>query len=150
VPGYAVVPERMGGPPLNWNGESYTDVNGRRQGWGVTFHMQANQSDWFHAPIPTPTIVEDRRATLSRVMVLFECPEGSALNEVHVWDGPNLIWHRAGLTSPGNPRGLDINNTFDVNHDGITWGVGVSLHISAVRDTDILFTGAGADFRHDI
>jgi hypothetical protein len=84
VPGYSTVAQNMGGPPLNWNGQNYTDVNGHREGFGVHFYLQGNQANWFHVPLPTPVIVEDQRATLGRVMILFGFPQGASLQSVHV------------------------------------------------------------------
>src|ERR1700733_4561916 len=93
VPGYAAVAQTMGGTTLNWEGKDYTDVNGFREGFGATFFLKGGKSDWFHFPLPTPVIVEDQRASLSRVMVLFALPEGAGLNIVDVWDGPDRILH---------------------------------------------------------
>jgi Family of unknown function (DUF6623) len=151
VPGYATVAQDMGNPPLNWQGRTYTDINGHREGFGATFYLQGNRADWFHIPLPTPVIVEDQRASLSRVMVLFRLPEGAALNRVHVWDGPNRILRRDGLNITGDHTGgLDADNSFDVNHDNILWGVGISLLISCVVDSNVFFASAGGDFRHNI
>jgi hypothetical protein len=50
VPGYSTVAQNMGGPPLNWNGQNYTDANGHREGFGVHFYLQGNQANWFHVP----------------------------------------------------------------------------------------------------
>jgi hypothetical protein len=111
VPGYSTVAQNMGSPPLNWNGQNYTDVNGHREGFGVHFYLQGNQANWFHVPLPTPVIVEDQRATLGRVMILFGFPQGASLQSVHVWDGPNRILQRDGLNITGNHAGgLDPDN----------------------------------------
>jgi hypothetical protein len=151
VPGYATVAQNMGGPPLNWEGKNYTDVNGYREGFGVTFYLQSDRANWFHIPLPTPVIVEDRRASLSRVMVLFDLPEGAAINSVHVWDGPNRILQSDGLVITGHhAHGLDADNCFDVNRGDILWGVGISLLISCARDSNVFIASAGGDFRHDI
>jgi hypothetical protein len=151
VPGYATVAQAMGGPPLNWEGQNYTDVNGHREGFGATFYLQGNQADWFHIPLPTPVIIEDQRASLSRVMVLLNLPEGAALNSVHVWDGQTRILQLDGLVITGNHSGgLDSDNSFDVNRENILWGVGISLLISCVGDSNVFIAGAGGDFRHDI
>jgi hypothetical protein len=151
VPGYSTVAQNMGGPPLNWNGQNYTDVNGHREGFGVHFYLQGNQANWFHVPLPTPVIVEDQRATLGRVMILFGFPQGASLQSVHVWDGPNRILQRDGLNITGNHAcGLDPDNIFDVNHAGIQWGVGISMLVSTVVDASIYFASAGGDFYHNI
>jgi hypothetical protein len=151
VPGYSVVAQDMGGPPLNWNNQNYTDVNGHREGFGVHFYLQANRANWFHAALPTPVIEEDQRARLGRVMILFGFPQGASLQSVHVWDGPNRILQRDGLNISGNHfAGLDGDNTFDVNRDNILWGVGISMLVSTVVNASIYFASAGGDFFHNI
>ncbi|MDH6108669.1 hypothetical protein P3T36_002410 [Kitasatospora sp. MAP12-15] len=151
VPGYATVPQVMGSPGLNFNGQNYTDVNGFREGFGVTFHQQGRQENWYHTPIPTPVIVEDRRATLVRVIVLFRLPDTATLKRVNVWDGQTEIFANNGLSITGeHSLTLDDENTYDVNRDGIRFGVGVSLLISTIEDSDIFFGGGGGDFQHDI
>lgn len=151
IPGYSFAAQTMGGPPLNWSGQNYTDVNGLREGFGVTFHLQGGKNNFFHCPIPTPVIVEGQRADLDRVMVLFNLPQGASINSVHVWDGPNRILQRDGLNITGNhSTGLDPDNIFDVHHAGIQWGVGISVLVSTVQDADIHFVSAGADFYHNI
>lgn len=151
VPGYAFVAQDMGGPRLGQVGGPFTDVNGLRQGFGVTFRLKANQFNWFHCPLPTPVIVEDRRATLRRVLVLYRFPQGASLLSVHVWDGQNRILQRDGLNITGDHTGaLDQNNIFDVHRDGINFGVGISLGVSTIADADIFFASAGGDFDHNI
>ena len=151
VHGNSVVAQEMGGPPLNWNGHSWSDLNGYRNGFGNNYYLQGNHQNWFHVALPTPVIVEDKRATLDRVMVLFLFPEGVSLNSLHVWDGQDRILQLDGLNVTGNhSTGLDADNTFDVRHEGIQWGTSISMLVSAVVDAGIFFAAAGGDFIHDI
>jgi hypothetical protein len=156
IPGYSVVAQDMGNPPLNWNGQNYSDVNGYREGNGVTFHMQANRQNFFHAPLPTPVIVEDQRATLARVMILFSFPQGATLNVLQVYDGPNQVWEWPfqGGQQPitgDHSSGLDDDNTFTVSHDNVQWGVGISMLVTTYKeDADLYFAAAGGDFYHNI
>lgn len=152
VPGNSTVAQDMGNPPLNYDGENYSDVNGYRQGNGVTFHMQANHNNWFHVPLPTPVIVQDARATLVRVMILFWFPEGASLTGVAVHDGPNSIYYNSDLNITGDhvSGGLDQDNTFDVGQEGIQWGVGISMQVTTVVTSDIYFGSAGGDFQYNI
>jgi len=137
VPGYAFVAQG--------------DTSGYREGFGVTFHLEAGQGDWFHAPIPTPVIVENERARLGQVIVLYSFPQTAALHSVHVWDGPNRISATDGLDLTGDHgAGMDGDNTFPVIHEGILLGVGISLLVSTTDVADIHFAGAGVDFYHDI
>jgi hypothetical protein len=158
VPGYATVPELMGSPPLQFpNGvlppgfDRFTDVNGWRRGFGAFFAIRAGNANWFHIPIPTPVLVEDRRATLGRVMILYQIEPSAVLDHVLVFDGPNGILDRAVEITGNHIGGLDPDNTFDVNHDGIAFGVGISLHFSARGgDAQLRIASAGADFFHNI
>ncbi|GAB3964415.1 hypothetical protein GCM10029978_024870 [Actinoallomurus acanthiterrae] len=152
VPGYSVVAQSMGTATLDPKNQPYVDVNGLREGFGAHYYLKEGHGNWFHVAIPTPVIVEDRRATLGRVMILFSTTAHfSALQAVHVWDGPNRILQRDGLSIDGNHSGsLDAVNTFNVNHDGIAWGVGISMLFSAPGGGEIYFASAGADFYHNI
>jgi Family of unknown function (DUF6623) len=161
VPGYAAVAEWMGNPPLQFvhdardNGSdpipAFSDVNGWRRAWGAFFTLKANAENWIHIPIPTPVLVEDKRATLGRVMALFRI-DGGFLRHVLVFDGPNRILDIDGLDISGDHTGgLDNLNTFNVNRDGIQWGVGFSLNFQALgTPADLYIASAGGDFFHNI
>ncbi|MEU7133366.1 DUF6623 family protein [Streptomyces sp. NPDC046261] len=151
VPGYSVVAEGMGTPPLGSGGHPFAEVNGFRQGFGVTFRLQAGSENWFHCPLPTPVLVEGRRAGISRVMILFRFPPGAELNQVNVYDGQSLISVRDGLHITGDHSGgLDPSNIFDVNRDALSFGVGVTMLVRTINDADLFFSGVGGDFFHDI
>jgi hypothetical protein len=101
VPGYAAVAEWMG-PALQYPAHDtrdnqddpvaeYSNVNGWRRAWGAFFSIPGNGAEnWIHIPIPTPVIVEDKRATLGRVMALFRI-DGGFLRRVLAFNGPNPI-----------------------------------------------------------
>ncbi|MCO6008604.1 hypothetical protein NE236_26885 [Actinoallomurus purpureus] len=152
VPGYSFVAQNMGTATLDPKNQPFVDVNGLREGFGAHYYLKPGKSNWFHVAIPTPVIVEDRRATLGRVMVLYSITEQfGALQAVDVWDGPNRILHRDGLSIDGNHAGgLDAFNTWNVNHDGIAWGVGISMLFTSPGGADIYFASAGGDFFHNI
>jgi hypothetical protein len=78
----------------------WTDVVGLRQSGGTTFSGQSGGSNWFHVPIATPVIVNDVRAKLVQVFVMFQCGDpaasvasnaGANITDVHVWDGGSRI-----------------------------------------------------------
>ncbi len=151
VPGCAVVAQNMGSGTLNSGGWNFGDCNGHREGTGVTFYIGGGCNNWFHVPIPTPVIVENQRARLGRVMVLFNFPKTVTLDAVHVWDGPNKILEKnVNMVTGDHGTDLDADNVFDVNHDGIKWGVVICLHVSALKDAEIQFISAGADFFHNV
>lgn len=130
-----------------------------RKGNGVTSSVAGAGTgsgpfnNYFHIAIPTPVIVEDRRATLHAVHYLFNVRGDAWLSEVHVFDGPSeIIPAHMNLHVQGNHSGgLDADNGVEVNRDGIAWGIGLTLKFVANnRNADVFFTGFGADFYHDI
>jgi Family of unknown function (DUF6623) len=159
----AAVAEWMGNPPLQFPAHdtrdnqfdplpAFSDVNGWRRAWGAFFTLAPNVENWFHIPIPTPVLVEDRRAGLDRVMALFRIDNGS-LQRVLVFDGPNPILDRGGLDISGDhSRDLDDANVFHVDHDAINWGVGFSLNFKASQaaPADLYIASAGGIFLHNI
>jgi hypothetical protein len=142
-----------------------------RQGFGLTCPVQSpvyadNPAiNWFHVAIPTPVIVEDKRATLRRVHYLYRTFDGAELIKVYVYDGQAPILPNHGLDGSrevgphsGDHTGtLDAANGIDVNHDGIAWGVGLTLLFRGpVHDAAhpalprVFFVSFGADFEHNI
>jgi hypothetical protein len=138
-----------------------------RRGWGVTSSVAGNGSrfvdedgtvfhfNYFHISIPTPVIVEDRRATLHAVHYLFDARGGARLTRVDVFDGPTELPSHTGLYVQGNHAGgLDANNGVEVNRDGIAWGIGLTLKFEAYEaeasSAMVYFSGFGGDFYHNI
>jgi hypothetical protein len=137
----------------------WTDITGLRRGWGSFWLGQPGTSNWFHVPIPTPTIVEGARVQLQRVFVLFTAGDttataagqsGANITNIHVWDGPNRIATFGPFNLFGEHRQpVGGGNTFTVQaKPQITFGVGISVQatFSNVGDQLIGFAGAGADF----
>jgi len=175
VHGYAAVPEWMG-PDVLQSAEdatrpdpsgipeqdfvpAFSEVNGWRRAWGACFSLVPGRDNWFHIAIPTPVIVEDRRAGLDRVMALFRIDAGQ-LRRVLVFDGPNVILDRGGLAIAGDHTHdlVDDSNVFHVDHDNINFGVGFSLNFFSFaqpqprqdRGADLYIASAGAIFFHNI
>jgi hypothetical protein len=165
VHGYAAVAEWMGPDVLQFDltqdptrgGErdlvpAFSDVNGWRRAWGSFFRLRGDKENWFHIPIPTPQLVEDRRAGLDRVMALFRI-DGGMLQRVLVFDGPNLILDRGGLDASGDHTHdlIENANVFPVNHDEIAFGVGFSLNFKpSGNGADRYIASVGGIFFHDI
>jgi hypothetical protein len=151
VPGAAVMGQRA-------------EINGRivRDGGEALLTSPrgtANYEEWFQFPIPTPTVVQDKvGGRLARVMLQFDCdtPEfGPSLTRVDVWHGIKLIHQGADISLADHKYRDNIfagENIFDVNVDGIVWGVTVSMRVK--RDSELAsaihFVGAGADFQFDV
>jgi hypothetical protein len=128
----------------------HSNVVGRRVGSGITFRSRAGQSNWFHFAIPTPVIVNDVRARLERVFVMYWIDAGARLNAVHVWDGPNPIQAYSGLGYTGaHFNDIDTQNNWAGGGGEVRFGIGISVLVEAQPGTDarLYFASAGADFR---
>jgi hypothetical protein len=147
-------------------GLTYTDIVGRRRGFGVTYQgvNQEGTFNWFHAMIPTPTVVDGTPTRLERIFVLYDTP-GTGGNPVfvrgiHVWDGPDFI--QAFDVNAGNAPhirkpfviGESQFEIAEANKREVLFGIGISIHVefgvspatSGGEPTTILFTSAGAEF----
>ena len=170
--------------PAGWalqdvNGRQYTSVVGYRTGWGATYKGtgDGNQRDtWFHIPVPTLTIMNDRSVFLDQFHILFTSSSTTGISDVHAWDANRRIAaFRAVLRSDGSPySGTDIimegdwstlrqlgptgtflntilRNTFSPrNADGsrirIVFGLNICMLVQFKPDGDICFHGAGANW----
>lgn len=181
VQGNAVRSQKVGGanitspgPLLQVEDETevpWTDVNGYPQGWGTTFHAKsrvepASFNDlWFHFPMPTLVLFENKRVELQRVHILFETTRHGHSKQVDVWYGRTRIFTRPNLNfPPGAPTELpgpqnlgstliEGQNSFTLptNTQGlfptITFALGISILIRFFDgDGSVTFFGAGADF----
>jgi hypothetical protein len=146
---------------------AYTDIVGRRRGFGVTYQgvNQEGTFNWFHAMIPTPTVVDGMPTRLERVFVLYDTPGTGGnpvfVRKIHVWDGPDFI-QEFDLGGAGNAsrirRPFVIGESqFEIeeaNKREVLYGIGISIHVefgvspatSVGEPTTIFFTSAGAEF----
>jgi hypothetical protein len=146
---------------------AYTDVVGRRRGFGVTYQgvNQEGTFNWFHAMIPTPAVINSTRTQLERVFVLYDTPgtggNPAFVREIHVWDGPDFI-QEFDLGGAGNKshirRPFVIGESqFEIdeaNKREVLHGIGISIQVefgvgpatSGGEPTTIFFTSAGAEF----
>src|SRR5512144_3037752 len=110
------------------NNIQWSALLGERVGWGVIYRGQDNSNYWFHLAIPTPVIMNDRRARLIRAMVLYTTDPQLQLRSVHVWDGPNRIFTRDGLSVGGaNLTLVDNVTSFALPNQEVFCGIGISL-----------------------
>jgi hypothetical protein len=125
-----------------------------RQGFGVTFTIPPGRSEWIHLPVPTPVIVENDRATLEKLMVLFHARQNSAIAELHVFDGPHRINTFKEMRKQGDhSQGVDSVNSFTVRQANIAFGIGATLlvvNLSASSDSEFFISGFGGDFFHNV
>jgi hypothetical protein len=145
----------------------YTDIVGRRQGFGATYQgvNEENSFNWFHAMIPTPAVLAGTPTRLERVFVLYDTPGTGGnpvfVRKIHVWDGPDFI-QEFDLGDAGNKshirRPFVIGESqFEIdeaNKREVLYGIGISILVefgvspatSGGEPTTILFTSAGAEF----
>lgn len=106
-------------------------------GWGADMLIEPGKASWFHIPIPTPVLVNDARASLHRVFLMFKSEWGS-IHSLHVYDGSSKPQEFHDLLLQGEHRlTLDAENTFVLEKPHpVVWGIGISFHFVA---------GIGAD-----
>jgi hypothetical protein len=142
---------------------TYTDIVGRRRGFGLTYQgvNEENSFNWFHAMIPTPAVLAGTRTRLERVFVLYETSNPVFVREIHVWDGQNFIQaFNVGGAGHG-PFGSTLKlgaTQFEIDEDKkpqVSFGIGISIHVEFGGDASsreeaatIRFTSAGAEFSY--
>ncbi len=136
---------------------AHTEIVGDRRGWGVTYQGSLPSFNFFHAPIPTPTVVNDVRTRLDRIYVLYLSNNQVQIRLIDVWDGPNPIRR---LELPGLHGNFSRHpfeegkNTFKIPETPeVSFGIGISIGVEFLARgapqhgaATILFTSAGADF----
>lgn len=149
VHGYTACPELIGvGWLANVNNLTWTDIVGFRQGSQVTFRGANGTHNWFHFAIPTPTLTEGIRASLKRVYVLYRTQPNVQIDEIQVYDGPNMKLLLNGLDLSGSHTlSIDGQNNWELaDLPPVFWGVGISVGVKFRREGNIVFASAGADF----
>ncbi|MFI6388620.1 DUF6623 family protein [Nonomuraea sp. NPDC050540] len=122
-----------------------------RAGYGATFTLPKNGGEWIHFPIPTPTLLENSRAFLERVIVLFEARQTSELKRIHVWDGGKILARHDELSVKGNNLGIGAANAIPVKQKDLLTAIVVSAFFAAGANQSELYVPAfGGDFYHDI
>ena len=140
IHGTSVQPEREG-----------YHVSKKFAGHGATFRTYGKE--WFHFSIPTPVIVDGKRASLKKTFVLYKTTGTSKVTNVRVYDGTKIIkaFDKIGLKGD-HSASIDKNNTWVISPaPKIKYGVGISVCVDFGGPTKvgvpaIMFTTAGADF----
>ena len=172
IHGNAIVAERVGGGasigpisagPLTAIHSSegpvwWSDITGLPQGWGKTYRGKADQLDWFHAAIPTPSFTfppgdgSFHVARLQTAFIFFNAGEGCFISDIHFWDGIDAIQLLQNQNITGNhPReevGVNTFNPLDTNGamHPMNAGLGISVGVHFRSEADITFFSAGAEF----
>jgi hypothetical protein len=143
-----------------------------RRGWGAFFRGNpsifepwsdrwvgpASVTEWFHASLPTPVIVDGVRPRLTRVFLFYHADQ-AWIRQVHLWDGARRIhgFELAQVNATGSHHHeIDDLNTFRLDESRtLRFGLGLSVQVEFQRGQlsnlhvgggEILFSAAGADF----
>ncbi len=124
-------------------------------GWGTVAWVKWNEGTWFHVPLPTPVILNDKRSSLLRVFLMFETEYGS-IQEVDVYDGMSNVQQFTHLSLEGEHRfQLDGANTFNLDKPHpVVFGIGVSFFFKTFGNLDsqdpppvkLMLGSAGGDY----
>jgi hypothetical protein len=167
-----------------WDGSTgevpWSDINGLPRGWGTTFRGKRSEVTgfggartagpfdpanpfqyslkgyWFHAAVPTPIILFDRRSRLLTVFVLWTSTAGVRPAAVHVWHGPSRI-AALGVNAAAAGTGRSGAGGLPDLVNGVSrfalpapvrvlFPINISVGVTFANDGDITFHAAGADF----
>jgi uncharacterized protein DUF6623 len=142
---------------------AYTDIVGRRRGFGLTYRGNTPSLNFFHAMIPTPVVVNGKRTRLGSVFVLYRTARHVSVRRVDVFDGERLIRGFPVNDGFGDKTQalpfLEGENAFQIPRRGeempeVFFGIGISIEVEfgvqgvpSMGEAPIIqFISAGADF----
>ncbi|THB75466.1 MAG: hypothetical protein D3926_20055 [Desulfobacteraceae bacterium] len=125
----------------------------RHAGWGTLIEQREdppNRYNWFHLPIPTPTIIQGEDNRLDWLALKVWMNENARLDRIHVrMGGSRIISVRPGIV--GSDRDIEerigrAGDDLDMVTEGLTVCAKVDFLSGSPRGR-IIFRGAGAVFR---
>jgi hypothetical protein len=152
VGGCVARPMRVGPGSLEKvSGIDWTDINGDPLGSHITFRGVGGTTNWFHFPIPTPVILNDKRANLKKVFVFYRADTNVEFEKFFLCDGPIGIAPLQSVSLVGPVNFVDSikmgQNAWDVIPSvSMKWGLTITVIIKFISSGNIVFTTAGADF----
>jgi hypothetical protein len=124
-------------------------------GWGTVVGMFPGSAQWFHIPIPTPVIVDDRRLEMVRFFLFWQIEGNGELAKVDLYDAgvrlfpgfkPKAVYLPYG---PGQHLHIDAYSTFELMQPPAgKFGFGISFLVKCTGPTKLTVTAAGADFQY--
>ncbi|MDD9944354.1 MAG: hypothetical protein OXU20_25140 [Myxococcales bacterium] len=143
VHGAAVVPEREG---------YFVTRRNYRNGSAFKTHGK----EWFLFAVPTPVLVDSKRAKLIKAFVLFETGSGARITDLEVFDGGKKIATFGGLSLTGNhSTSLDQSNSWIIEPPiSMTFGLAICVRVDFGNPQvgsvpAIRFASAGVDLLTD-
>ncbi|TLX89687.1 MAG: hypothetical protein E6K94_09575 [Thaumarchaeota archaeon] len=123
---------------------------------GIELRFAPGKSSLCHIPIPTPVIMDDKRAKVKAPYLLFNVKEGQGqIKNIHVYDGPFRFQTFDNLSLKGkHDDNVDNVNTISLtNFHEVIYGMSISFYFTAPTGIDspippplLTITTAGADF----
>jgi hypothetical protein len=153
----------------------YSEFNGSPNGWGITYRGKRSMTGglggttvvpdptganpfagsqkgyWFHFSIPTPVIESGVRSVLQKAFVLWSAGANTQMAAIQLWDGSNRFYtHNFALNTRGENHSGDLTEnktmfTLPAPHS-MLFGLGISVGVTFLEDSEITFFSAGADF----
>jgi hypothetical protein len=133
-------------------GHPWSDITGYYDPFttAIMFRGNGSTNNWFSIPISTPVILNDKRAKLKRVFVLWQADKNVEFYKVSLFDGPSKIWEQSvSLLGPLSFHNAIVmgKNAWDIVPSISMWsGLTILVDINFINSGHITFTTAGADF----
>jgi hypothetical protein len=119
-------------------------------GWGTTVYGISSHTAWFHIPVPSPVVLNNRRPSLSAVFLMFDIGPGMGyISNVHLYDGAYSFMQFNNLARTGNHRtSPDSVNSFALSAPHPIYqalGISFKVHFTG-RMPWMTVSGAGGNF----
>jgi carbonic anhydrase len=126
-------------------------VSKSRAGYGA--HFRTHGKEWFHFAIPTPVIVDGKRASLKKVFVFYRTEGTAKITAVHLYDAggkPFKEFDNLALSGDHSTK-IDNDNSWATPVHPMGFGLGISVEVDFGPATTggvpgIWFVTAGANF----
>lgn len=122
-----------------------------RYAFGTEARLKRDRECWFHASMPTPVIVSNKRPKLVRAIILFKSDSTARLTHVHIFDAHKRIFEITPSFPPeGDRLEMQGSNTFNMPNLDVYFGLGISFKFKARHEEFSRFqtfiSAVGADF----
>jgi hypothetical protein len=116
----------------------------RHAGWGTLVSQVQNTDNWFHIPMPSLKMIDNKNAIMREIRLKAEVNENARVDLVHIREDRALIFSRVvSFTDTA------IDEVFQRADFPIQGGVTLCIHISFLTGSPIgtaIFRSAGAAF----
>lgn len=136
-----------------------TSVQTHREGYfiskaryGSCSAFYTHGKEWFFFPIPTPVIVDDQRANLVKVYVLYKTIGTARIVKIELCDGRKVLSEIPANLSGKHDEGIDAGNSWIIQPSiPMKYGLNLGVLVDFGPPTKVLVPGiefvtAGANF----